>query len=554
MDNRDDGNDGGPKDIAIQRQVNELISRLPRYAIRAVIDEIDGKAQGGERAKQLKGALVDHFNKLRPHKARRLFTGLFDPLLVDDTVLYRGREYVPGLLQRVDMGGVWYSLSNLAFPQLAAQVQQELDVLSKDNLLDKVLMSSAALAMREQMRVEAVRFLNTLPRNRKALEAFLQLVNEVALEDAKSRTPHLVFKAAVDTRMLAFVLDILNQNDKLLPSIERFKAKTGKPPQSDEDIVFQSEVIVITSRELRYVITDVSKDHLIFHLPPLILMNEKQRFDVVLRYLRDNVVETGPNELGFAVEAMVAHFAAASSTIGDMVKEVFDNQRSQDVSTVALSKPVRTTMNAALARFETTLKSMNAGGILGNRRAMIKIKDYWMEVARVLTTKVAPIAAERAGAAAMSRNSTVLDHEDVLWLLDYLWRWSSVMSDIGYSNAEILNLRSRVIDDVQFAFSKAMKFDERDKLDGRMAHFVRLNQILRCFETDLGSWITAVSHSLMKCVRWVLEQERKLSPDEVFIVDRYIETVREELTKSRAWQSPELVSLVKLYEARRAQA
>lgn len=537
-------------DLAVQRQVNELLARLPRYAIRAVIDEIDSAhASEGSKASLVRGALVEHFNKLRPHKARRLFTTLFEPLLTDDLVLMRSRDPVPALIQRVDMGGIWHALSRLAFPQLAAETQKILDQMSHHHLLDKVLVSEPALMLRDRMRTDAVAFLNSLSKNRGALDQFLAMANEIALNDARSRTIHLSEKLRIDARMLAFLVDVLIHNERLIPSAENFKARVARigPTPSEQETYLQH--IATGTNELRYLIPELPKDHLIFSLPPLIALTNLHRYDVTLRYMREYGMEAGG---GFVVEALVAHFVAACCTISDVLGAMFEVPRDQrlEAPTISLSKQVRSLLTDALDRFERTLTALNTIGLLSNRRSMLKIKEYWNETAKVLTGRITPVLAERAAAAAMSRHGPTMDHEDLIWLLSYLWRWSKVIADIGYASAEVLNLRSRIVDDIQFAFGKAIKFDDLESLDGRMDHFVRLNQILSCLEANLGPWISAVSHGMLKVARHILHQGRALGPDERFIIDRYVEAVREELFRNRAWKSPELVELLKLHDVR----
>jgi len=538
----------------LHRQVDELVSRVPRHAIRAVIDEIDSvQAQNKDRAQHLRDALVEHFNRLRPFKARRLFTGLFEPLLVDDPVLYRTHEAVPGLLQRVDMGGVWHALSQQAFPLLAMEVQDRLDAMSQDDIIDRVLASPEAMAMRESMRAAAAAWLGDTLRQRKRLEEFLALANREALRDARQRTPHLSYKAPIDHGMLRFLHTVLEHNAALLPLIERMRHDLNDVPAAGAarhaEVDGQAAIIVGFVRRVRAAFPTRDLEDPLAWLAPLYALNVKRRYDVVQRYAREY---GGPSfgEPQPLQQALLGHFSGCCTTLGELVRGLFGDAAPRDAHALPLSRPVRDTLDDALTRFEQSLSALSATGLTASRTIGPRVRTLLGETAAALTGLVLPVALERALAAAQARHAPAPDHDDVLWLLDRVWRWGATLEAVGYASLELRTARGRIVAGAGTAFVQAIKVADGDDLSERMSHVVRVNAILNAIGEDVTPWIGPVSQGLQRIVRHHLEAGEEVSPEARFIIDTYAGAVRSELNRSRHWQCADLVSLVRLYESR----
>ncbi len=543
----------------LRRQVDELVSRVPKHALRAVIDEIENtNAQNSTRAQTLRDALVEQFNKLRPFKARRLFTGLFEPLLVDDPILYRTRDPIPGLIQRVDMGGLWHALSRFAFPDTAMRVQERLDAMSQEDLLDRVLVSPDALAMRAIMRDEAVHFLAHALKTRRTAEEFLILANREALRDARQRSPHLTWKAPIDVTQLAFVRAVLEENEAILPMMERMRQDLSDTPAGGDgtaaEVDGQAAIVVGFMRGMRMACPNRDIDDPVVWLPPLLALNVKRRYDVVLRYVREYggpaVSDSHPLH-----QALFGHFSASCSAMTDLIRAVFGEMGAQgggmDGHALSLSRPVRETLDEARRRFDQSLNALNAGGLMATRLIGPRVRGLLGEVTRLLTSTVLPLVVERTRTAAAARNAPAPDHDDVVWLLEFVWAWGATLGSVGYASPEITAARGRIVEDAGVAFIQATKAEEEDEaLPARMQHIVRINRLLCALGTDVTPWVSAVSQGLQRVVRHYLEGPAEITPEARFVIDRLIAAVRTELGRSRHWQSADLVALLRLYEAR----
>lgn len=539
----------------LRRQVDELVSRVPKHALRAVIDEIEGtNAQNSARAQTLRDALVEQFNKLRPFKARRLFTGLFEPLLVDDPILYRTRDAIPCLIQRVDMGGLWHALSRFAFPDTAMRVQERLDAMSREDLLDRVLVSPDALAMRAIMRDEAVHFLAVALKTRRTAEEFLIVANREALRDARQRSPHLTWKAPIDVGQLSFVRTVLEENDAVLPLMEQMRQDLSDTPSGGgaaaAEVDGQAAIVVGFMRAMRMACPNRDIDDPLVWLAPLLALNVKRRYDVVLRYVREY---GGPavNDSHPLHQALFGHFSAACSAIGDLLRAEFGELAVGEGHALSLSRPVRETLDEGRRRFEESLSALNAGGLMATRQLGPRVRALLGEVTRLLTGTVLPVAMERARVAATARNDPTPDHEDVVWLLEFIWTWGSTLGNVGYASPEIAAAKARIVEDSGIAFIQATKAEDDDEtLPARMLHIVRINRLLGALGADVTPWVSAVSQGLQRVVRYYLEGPEEISPEALFIIDRLIAAIRTELGRSRHWQSADLVALLRLYEAR----
>lgn len=557
MTKRPQDAEGSPQDASLRKQVDELVSRVPKYALRAVIDEIEStNAQNSARAQTLRDALVEQFNKLRPFKARRLFTGLFEPLLVDDPILYRARDPIPGLLQRVDMGGLWHALTRFAFPETAMRVQERLDAMSQEELLDRVLVSADAMVMRSLLRDEAARYLGQALKTRRTAEEFLIVANREALRDARQRSPHLTHKAPIDMTLLAFVRSVLEENESVLPLMESMRQDLSDTPSSGDaaaaEVDGQAAIIVGFMRGMRMACPNRDIEDPVVWLPSLLVLNVKRRYDVVLRYVREYggppVSDSHPLH-----QALFGHFSACCAAITDLIRAVFGEMAAGGGHALSLSRPVRETLDEARRRFDQSLNALSAGGLMATRLIGPRVRALLGDVTRLLTATVLPVMIERTHAAAAARNAPAADHDDVVWLLDFVWAWGATLGSVGYASPEISTAKARIIEDAGIAFIQATKAEDDDEtLPARMQHIIRINRLLGALGADLTPWVSAVSQGLQRVVRHYLDGAAEITPDEQFVIDRLVAAIRTELGRSRHWQSADLVGLLRLYEARMA--
>ncbi|MGQ9365502.1 hypothetical protein [Azospirillum sp. ST 5-10] len=545
---------GARADPELLRRIDDLVGRIPRHAIRAVIDEIDaGGRQRSGRARMLREALVEQFNRLRPFKARRLFTSLFEPLLVDDPILYHARDPVPGLVQRVDIGGVWQALSRFAFPKLAMEVQDRLDRMAEHALLDRVLTGPEAMAMRERMRRAAADHLALLPTHRRMAEDFLTVANREALADARRRAPHLAAKAPIDLRLLAFVRAVLEEGEPLLRALDRMRLDLSDTPDAGgrrhAEVDGQAALILGQMRELRGLCPNRDYEDPLVWLPPLMALNVKRRYDVTQRYVREYggpaVSENHPLH-----QALFGHFAACCAALAETVRVAFGGVDRRAAPAVSLPRPVREALAESLTRLDRSLAALSAGGLLASRHVGPRVRPRLAEAAQALTGTVLPLLAERVHAAVRARHAPAPDHDDVAWLLACVWSWGTTLDAAGYATPELQAFRARVLDDAGKAFLQAAKVEEDDDLAARMAHILRIERLLGAVGESVAPWIGAMSQGLQRIARFHLEGGAPIGPAERAIVDRVVAAAGQELARTRNWQSADLVALLRLHEAR----
>jgi hypothetical protein len=547
-----DGEDGDP----LRSAVDELIRKVPHRALRTVIDEIELAAVPGDRrANTLRIAFVEHFNRLRPMKARRLFTSLFEPLLIDDPVLYRSHRPVPGLVQRVDVGGLWAGLERFAFPKLAAEVQATLDALSRHDVLDDVLAGSEALAMRAAMCREAAGFLAGLPRNNKLADSFLVAANRAALAAARERSPHLTAKTPIDLGTLEFFRSVLEESDALLPALVRMLAEIpAESPEGDAKesaLDTQAALLVSHGREMRGLCPQRSPLEPVLWISPLCALNLKRRHDVVQRYLREFAAPTSQDAHPLHL-AVFAHFTGCVGTLIDLTHAVSGVAEANGGESLAMPRPVRDLLDQAINRLDVTMRTLSASGLMSNRIIGPRIRPMLTDLTGALVERMMPLCLERAIQAFTARNYPEPDHEDIVWLLDRIWAWSATLGRVGYATPEAQRLRQRLREVGQEAFLSAIRPEPEDIPEKRLTHVVRINQLLAAIGESVGPWISPVSQGLQKMIRQELEFGSERAPEVSDVIARYIAAVRSELGRSRNWQSTELVGLLKLYEERTA--
>ncbi|HYF86022.1 hypothetical protein [Azospirillum sp.] len=541
---------------AFRRQMDEVVSRIPMHAIRSVLDAVEGApSPNGERARHLRDALVEHFNRLRPMKARRLFTSLFEPFLVDDPILYRAPESVPALIQRVDMGGIWAALARYAFPGLAAEVQSRLDAMAREAMLDAVLSSPDAMVMRELMRREALDFLYAMAGDRKLTDRFLALANDEARHDAGLRTQYLGRKAPIDGDLLGFVRALLEHNEVLVPLTERMRRDieemqgAGDPRSAEVDC--QSALMVGFVRRVRDLgLPFRDQSQVLAWFAPLYGLNVKRRYDVFLRHVREHggpaVRESHP-----LLRALLCHFQAACTTIREVVDGMFGDMEIQDGGVLSAPAPTRTLLGEAVERFDRALTALSGTGFLASRSTGPALRAELAAVSRDLTGTVMPALAARLQAAMNARHAPVPDHEDIVWLLELVWRWGRTLGNAGYANPELKSLRLYAVETGRLAFLQAMKAEPHEKPAHRMAHMLRIRRLMAAMGETVDGWISPVSQGLHRVVHSYLEAAGEITDDEWSVIDAFVGSVRSELSRSRNWQSADFVDILRLHEGRR---
>lgn len=545
----------GAPDEEWKERAAQFARRLPRHAIGVVINEVEtSEVAERPRARAFRSVLVEHFNRMRPLKARRLFTSLFEPLLVDDAILLRSREPVPGLIQRVDVGGVWAALTRGPLRQLAADVQAELDTMSRDTLIDRVFTTPPASTMRAAMGRETAKYLNLLLRDKNALASFLSHAEREAARAAQRMTPCLTWKCRIDADLLRLMVAVIKRGVPVATELTALRRDLREFPRfgSWSDTETANRLVDETSRALASLMPEADPEAPERWLAELTALHVKRRYDVVLRVIRDMAGGASAGEDHPLHFAAFAHFSASCHTIADTLRAVFPVENAKLAAPISLSRPVRELLSSAFDRFQAALALVGNAGLLSARSIGSRFRPLLAEITNTVEARVIPICVERARVALNSRDDDSADQGDVIWTLVFLFEWSSAIAAAGYAVSEIDTLRAVILRDAEEAHTAAVRMDPGDDPAKRMAHLTRINRVLGGLGESAARWANPMSAGMQAIVRRHLQPGRTNTPDEEFIVESFIAAVRSELAKSKHWRSAELAEIVEMYETRRS--
>jgi hypothetical protein len=250
------------------------------------------------------------------------------------------------------------------------------------------------------------------------------------------------------------------------------------------------------------------------------------------------------------LRALLAHFNAASITIREVVDGMFGDVDIRDGGVLSVNGATRNLLSGAVERFDRSLTALTGCGFLASRSSGPAIRAQLAEVSRCLTATVIPALASRMQAAMVSRHNPVADHDDVVWLLELVWRWGRYLGAAGYANPELKSLRLYAVESGRIAFIQAMKAEEHEKPTHRMAHLLRIRRLMKAMGESVDPWISPVSQGLHRVVHIYLDEIQTIGEEEWAVIDAFVASVRAELSRSRHWQSADFVAILRLHETR----
>lgn len=555
---------------AFRRQMDEVASRIPPHAIRSVLEAVeDGASPVGKRARHLRDALVHHYNRLRPMKARRLFTSLFEPFLVDDHILYRAPDTVPALIQRADMGGIWAALTHYAFPALAVEVQGKLDAMARETMLDAVLASPQAVSLREAMRREALTFLIGLATDHAAAERFLALANDEALQDAQLRTQYLGRKAPIDGDLLGFVRALLEHHAALAPLTERMRRDFEAMPKDGDScpaaVDCQAALMVGFVRQVRDLgLPFRDQTQALAWFAPLYGLNVKQRYDVFLQHAREHGCLGGLGGLGGLaglagptmreshplMRSLLGHFHAASYTMRDVAEGLFADVDLRDGGVLSIRGATRDLLAEAVERFDRSLSALAATGLLAAPSTGPAIRAQLADLGRCLTATALPVLESRTRVALNARRTPSPDQADVLWMLELVERWAGYLAGAGVDAPDLTLQRRCAVENGRTAFLKATTVEGDERPAHRMAHLLRIRRLMRAMGETTDAWIGPASPGLDRVVQEYLDRIPDITAEEWGIIDLFIAALHAERTSSPDEPSADCGEILRLHEIR----
>lgn len=533
----------GAGDADIRAKINDLVARLPPTLVYSLLSEIEDMAeQPPARLRLVRRFVVDHLNRQRVQRARRLFTSLFDAALIDDPVLYHAGLPVPGMIQRADAGALWEVLSRDAFPLLAVEAQESLDEAARDEPLDRVMRSPLADGLRARMRDASLRHLDgtlATPKTASALVAALSRsrLRRQAMTDAAVERP-----PAFDPETLRLARDVLTAGDRplalVLERLDHLPTRGGAGGWQE------------TAEALAEDVTDLNEAGApgVSHLLPLLALHRRRLYGAASLFIAGQGITT---PLGAAVAAAVtAHFVGACRALAAVLARVLALQERLPGSPIRPKPKERDQIDALLQRVDGIMEAAQAGILLENRHTEPAFSLAWSALDKAVTGKVAEVALERAAVAAGSRRAYPTDGDETLWLLGFMAAFEAMAQRFSRSTLEMGQWREHFLQEMQAQLNRAMKIGAEDSLDERMEHVLRINRLCGIFGQRVTAWIGPTSQSMVRLITHRIHSGAAMDAEEEVLAADFLETARTELGRSRYWKSEDLTQLVELLERR----
>ncbi len=534
-----------PHQDELRRKIDALVTRLPASLVYSLLSEIEGMdSEPADRVQLVRQYVIEYLNRQRTNRARRLFTNLFEAFLIDDDVLYHAGVVIPGMLQRVDVGALWEAMSRDAFPLLAVEAQEMLDEMARGDVIDRVLRSPVAMVMKERMRVAAVRHLDAVLTNKKAVDELLAGLSRNRPRRTRLMSGFLEKTPAIDIGTLRLMhLILANAEGAVKPVADRLEDF----PASCAD---EAEANRVADRLLDA--TDQLRDRCgddLANLLPLSVVTTKRNYAVAALYIRQSGVDPGRGDAVTA--ALTGHFIGVTRALTAALSVVLKLNDRVPGSAIRPSAKEKARLEALVQRLDQLVHAATSAGLMEDRRSEPAFRNAWTQAAKIIGSRVTTVALERSAQAAASRRQPVIDHADIVWLNRLLWRWQAMSREFGFETYDLVKWRETLLEELRANVEKAMKFEETDPLDERMEHLLRVNALAGVFGQRVSGWIPTFSQNMTRLLSHRLERGGTLGTDEQAIIDDLVATARTEVGKSRYWKSNELMDLIELSERTR---
>lgn len=533
----------GHGDTDIRARINDLVARLPASLVYSLLSEIeDMEEQPPDRLRLVRRFVVEHLNRQRVQRARRLFTTLFDPVLIDDPVLYHAGLPVPGMLQRADAGALWEVLSHDGFPLLAVEAQETLDKAACDEPLDRVMRSPLAESLRARMRDAALRHLDSVHTTPKTMSAFLAALSRSRLRRQAMAQTAVERPPSFDPETLRLARQVLAAGDRPLALVLE---RLDRLPASDTPRGWQDTANTLT--EDVAALNDQGAET-VSHLLPLLAVHRRRMYGAAALYVTDHGV---PSPQGAPVAAaLTAHFVGACRAQAALLARALALQERLPGTPIHPAPKDRDAIGALHQRIEDMMAAVRAGTLMEDRHTEPAFSLAWNALDKAVTGRVAEVALERAAVAAGARRAFPTDGAETLWLLGFIAAFGATAQRFALSTLELGQWRDTFLDEMHANLNRALKIGPDDSLDGRMEHILRINRLCGIFGQRVSAWIGPTSQTMVRLITHRIQTGAALDAEEEMLIADFLETARTELGRSRYWKSEDLMQLVELLEQR----
>lgn len=544
--------DDGEK--VLREKIDALVAKLPAGLVYSLLSEIEQMDAGApDRVKLVRGYVIDYLNRQRPNRARRLFTSLFESFLIDDEALYHAGQPIPYAVQRADVGALWDLTSREAFPLLAVQCQETLDLMTKTELLDHALRSPASRELREQMRVATIRHIDRAFANRKLLESLLAEMTRNRNRRAKLLSAHINRSPPFAAETLHGLRVILELSDADVADLADRLAAIPAGPTRDgptRDGEAAEEAADQIGDESGGLALTAAVDG-VSALYEASALNVRHAYGPAGRLLRRRDAES--LRVDPLAVCLAGHFVGVARAFTAILMGALRINDRMAGATIRPSSRDRARLDGLLLRLEQVVEAVGASGLRDDRLTEPQFQLAWDAAAKIINTRVAAAALERAALVAAARKQPTIDQDDVVWLAGLVQRWREVSLAFGLDAFDLAKWRETLLDEMRACTDKAMRFEDGETLDERMEHLLRINAVCAVFGKTVGDWIPPSSHNMNKLVVHRLSNAPTICPMERSLIKIVIDHVRDELARSRYWKSNDLVAMLELADRRFAE-
>ena len=528
----------------IRERIRTLVEPMPMSAVRELytLMEPDTEINQEDRI-AVREVFIEHLNQFRPQRARRVFSELFVDIWVDDPMLLRARRPVPGLVLRLDVAALWRQLSRTTLVEIARTAQEVIDRLAETMLINDAMRTPKAMAVQERMRLATVQALeDLLAGDLKSCRAFLDGLNSHRQSEARTLAGIADPILPLDRGFLQFVRDYLASLTLCQRALRAPGLHETNDDPSEEEAEREVDALIKADDAARAQLRDAEPGSALLHLVPLVQLHVRRRYAAVALYL----LEAG--DPGPMAEAMLCHFESSCRSLAATLEGALKIDQRTVSAPVRISRRDRATVEAVMTRLQKEIPALILGGILESRVTEPQFLAIWNDTTAFFTGRLVKVISQRITQALTARQQGLLDQADLVWLFRLIWAWQELGRSFELGDqAVFLKWRTHMIEDIHSAVNKAIKFEAGETLPQRIDHLLRLNALADAIGEKISPFLPISSSNIVRMIAEAIRASHgKPTGAKRALIEDFLDSVRDELRKSKRWQSPELANLIDL--------
>ncbi len=525
----------------VGQRVQDLVRDMPLSRMQELYLRLGPDLQTAPELASVRSVLTELLNNSRPQRARRLFTQSFEPIWVNDGVLLHSPRGLPGLVLRRDVGVLWSVLSLSALAVLARTAQAALNELAQEVLIADALPMPEIQTLGIRMRGETVAYLTSALASATATEAALKKLSHRRQADSPMRAAH-TGQALFSRSTLEFIRDYLVSFDSCAAALGSLARKALVDEPSSEDSQQDAVVLIEDSERMIQNLEPGVRNPAVRLLLPLAVLHARRQYQTVACVYRE-ICSDGEAALTLS-EALLGHFVACCTALTATLTQTLHFNRTPGAA-VTLTNRARAEVDEVMNRLQWLLPALTFSGILEDKHSAPIFHNLCQDTNKLILSKLADIAADRANIAFTARHQAVIDHHDVLWLTGLIWRWYQLVNRHNLGDVMPFGKwRNRLMEDLRIAVDQAIRVDPGDTPDDCISHLLRLAGFAEVLDQSISQFLTVSSANLVHIFGNSLESSDPPQGALRTLIADFLDLVRTELTKSPRWQSTELTQLV----------